>query len=202
MAYHSNLSKLYPSNWIEQFKQSILNQTFKDFEIYEVCYNGGTERIFEESNYESISLPTFIHAMNYLIEKALKNGVDVLGNLNVDDWYNPDWLKIQIPFIEQGFDIVSPNFSLFKDGLEYHKHHFENLDIREELYRGHNVLCHPAITYSRKFLKHNKYEPSEFPVEDLLLWKRTIDNYKFKIVPENLLYHRIHGNSVCNSNNR
>lgn len=202
ISYHSNLNKLYPKKWVDEFRNSILNQTFTDFSIMELNYGGGAERIFENSNYESIQLPTFIHAMNYLIEKALKDGADVVCNSNCDDVFSSTWLQVQLPYIEQGYDIVSCNFSLFRDEKVYHNHYFDKLDLKTEFSKNHNPVAHPAVCYSRKFLEANRYDPGLIPLEDFILWKNTIDNFRFKIVSENLLLHRVHGNSVCQSNNR
>lgn len=203
ICYHKNLTKVYPLHWIGKFRDSILNQTYKDFTIMELNYGGGEERIFDKAEYyESQKMPSFIHAMNYLIEKALAAGADAVANTNVDDSYDIDRLKIQLPFIEQGYDIVTSNFCLVKEDVVFKYHHFDKLSIKEELDRGHNIVAHPSVIYSRQFLENNKYIPSEFPVEDMLLWRRTINHYRFKIVPENLLFHRIHDQSVCQSLNR
>lgn len=203
ICYHRNVYGIYPPEWIKAFKWSILNQTYQEFEILELNYGGGEERVFDSSIYESKAMPTFIHAMNYLIDKALDEGADVVGNMNVDDYFAADWLKIQLPFIKyHGYDIVTCNFTLIKDDAPIHIHVFDKLDIKAELERGNNIIAHPAILYSKRFLENNKYDPEEFPIEDFLLWKRTIDDYKFKIVQENLLFHRIHANSVCQSENR
>lgn len=202
ICYHKNLYNIYEVAWINQFRESVLNQTYKEFKIYEINYGGNTERIFENSNFESKELPTFIDAMNYLIEKSLKDGATVVANSNVDDFFSLERFEKQLPYIEIGFDIVSSNFSLMKEGVIIHRHNFENVDIKKELERNHNPLAHPVIMYSKKYLMNNRYVPSECPEEDLLLWKRTIDDYKFIILPDNLLYQRIHDNSVCKSDNR
>lgn len=202
IVYHRNAQNIYPQSWLDKFKDSILNQTFQDFEIYECEYGDGDYRIFESSHYESKELPTFVHAMNYLIEKALNDGAEVMANSNVDDWVNLDWLKIQVPLVLNGYDLVSCNFSLVQDDQIVKEHKFHNLNIKEELEQSHNPICHPAICVSRKYFQENKYDPTLVPFEDLILWQQTIDKYRFKIVPENLLYHRIHNQSVCQSTNR
>lgn len=202
LCYHKNVYSIYNREWVETFKQSILNQHYQDFEIVEINYGGTEERIFDSSIYESKPMPTFIHAMNYLIEKCLDEGADCVGNLNCDDIYSFAWLETEMPYIEKGIDIVSCNFSLIKDNVQILEHRFDELNIKEELSKNHNPVCHPAVIYSKKFLENNRYVPEEIPLEDLLLWKRTIDKYQFKIVPENLLYHRLHNNAVCQSNNR
>lgn len=202
IVYHKNINSIYPAAWVQEFKHSIINQSYKLFDIYEMNYGGTQERIFENSIYESKELPTFVHAMNYLIEKCLNEGCDAVGNTNCDDNFSLNRLKIQLPYIEDGYDVVGSNFSLVIDNEIFKTHKFDNLDIKEQLGINHNILSHPSIVYSRKFLEENRYEPNEIPLEDLLLWKRTIHHYKFKIVPEILLYHRIHNNSVCKSSNR
>lgn len=203
LVYHANIKRIYKIAWIEQFWESIVRQSFNDFIIYENCYNGENDRIFENSIYTREVFPSFIGSMNYLIVKALSDGADVVANCNVDDVYHKDWIKTELPFIKyHGFDVVSSNFSLIQNESIFHVHVFDKLDIKKELDINHNPVAHPAVLYSRRFLEENRYIPENFPFEDMMLWKRTIDNYKFKIVPENLLYHRIHDNSVCKSDNR
>lgn len=203
MCYHKNLSQLYPQQWIDEYRESILNQIYKDFNILEHNYGGGQERIFENSKFESKEMPTFIHTLNHLLNKAVYYGADVVANSNVDDIFSPNWLEVQLPYMEAGADICSCNFTLFREGIgEYHWHKFDKLNIKEELNKNHNIICHPCVTFSRHFLEENKYIPEEGPYEDMKLWQRTIDHYKFKIVEQNLLYHRIHNNSVCQSSNR
>lgn len=203
ICYHKNAQILYPQRWIDEFKHSIVNQSFKDFKILEVEYGGGNYRVFEDSIYESITLPTFVHAMNYLLDKCFKEGYYAVGNLNLDDYYDVCRLEKQLFYIRHGWDIVSSNFALIKDDKPVLVHRFERLNIREELAHNHNIVCHPAVMYSRRFIEKYKYDPSLVPLEDLKLWQRAIEGgMKFKIAPEVLCFHRLHPESVCNSNNR
>src|SRR6185295_9428956 len=144
---------------------------------------------------------TFVHAMNYLLDKAFSMGYDCVGNLNCDDYYELNRLEVQLPYISEGFDLVSSNFSLVKDNSITHKHKFHELNIEEQLNNNHNLIAHPVVMYSKHFWRNNRYIPEQVPYEDLKLWKRAISNSKFIIVPENLLYHRLHQNSVCQSTN-
>lgn len=204
ICYHRNAEKNYPPHWIEQFKQSVLNQTYKEFDIFEVEYGNGDFRIFEDSDYESKEFPTFVHAMNYLIDKAIKQGYDYIGNLNCDDHYATNRIEKQLEFMNKDYDIISSNFSLIRDEQIIHTHHFNTLDIARELSFNNNVLCHPVIMYKVEFFKQNRYVPEQVPTEDLQLWQRAIKNgNSFIILPDVLCYHRLHSNSVCqNENNR
>ncbi len=204
IVYHSNATAIYPASWIEQFRQSILNQTYKDFDIFEIEYGGGDYRIFENSKYESKKLPTFVDAMNYLLDKCFSAGYDYVLNNNTDDYTAITRVERQLPYMEKGIDLISSNFSLVRDDQVVHTHRFHELDIKYELEIGHNVICHPIIAMSRTFFQMNSYFPDQVPYEDLLLWKRAINKGNtFIILPEVLCFHRLHNNSVCqNENNR
>jgi hypothetical protein len=60
---------------------------------------------------------------------------------------------------------------------------------------GDNVIAHPCVGYSKKFWNNNKYL-DEIPFEDFNLWKRTINEYNFKIHNDILLYYRIHNSQI------
>lgn len=203
LSYHKNINEIYPSKWIEQYRDSIQDQTYQEFEIFELNYGGGNERIFQHSYFESHSYPSFIDALNYLLDKVFSSGYDVAVNQNCDDWYRGDFVERLLVDMNKGYDLVSCNFCLVKDDRIFKYHRFDHLDIEAELDRGHNIIAHPACCYSRSFWEENRYNPYEFPTEDLELWKRAIKSgSKFYINPENLLFHRIHNQSVCQSSNR
>jgi len=205
LCYHKNLTKLYPKKWIDDYRSSILLQTVQDFFILEMNYGGGSERIFSNSIFQSEEMPTFVHALNDLLDICAGSECDAVFNSNVDDIYMRDWMQVQMPYMKDGYDVVGSNFS-----LKYEKpiikppkyHYFDKLNIKKELDKDHNVMGHPGISYSKSFIKENRYVPEEQPYEDMKLWQRTIDKYNFKIVPEHLFIHRIHDNAVCRSDNK
>lgn len=201
LCYHKNLLQ-YPKEWIEQYKQSILQQTYKDFTIVEIDYGGGQNRIFENSLWFSLELPTFVHSMNYLLDFCFSNGYDFVGNTNADDWYTLNRLERQMKYTKHGYEIISSNFSLVENGRITNTHRFHRMNILEELSHDHNIVCHPCVIYSKEFWKKHRYKPSEIPVEDLKLWKRAIYSSKMIILEDVLCFHRIHPQSVCKSDNR
>ncbi len=211
MTYHKNLYKIYPKKWIEQYRSSISKQSFQKFDIYEVAYGEDSDRIFDGDPhrggaYLHQEFLTFNHVQNFLLDFLFDDGYDCVFNSNVDDGYSPYWMSRMIPWIRNGYDLVSCNFYLLNEGGVIHRHeNFHRLDIAKELSRNHNIICHPAVCYSRSFWeKGNRYNPEEVQTknEDMKLWQRAIGNSKFIIVPEILCYHRIHSNSVCQSNNK
>lgn len=196
LVYHKNIQQ-YPKEWINKFRDSILNQTYKDFDIFELEYDGEKDQIFEDSYWFSDKCKTFAEAMNLLIDFCYDRGYDYILNTNIDDFYSLDRIEKQLPYMERGYDVISSNFCLVKDDYVVHTHYFDKLDIKEELDKDHNVICHPVIAVSRNFWGGNYYIPEQIPFEDMNLWKRGIEGgYKFIILPEILCFHRLHSTSV------
>lgn len=199
IVYHKNVWN-YPSQWLIDFVDSIKKQSDKDFDIFELNYGGGDERLFAKSIFESKEFENHAQAMNYLLGKAYSLNYQYFFNTNVDDVYDLDRIAVQMRYLGQGYDIVSSNFTLFDEQRgTFLIHDFDGLNIGAELAKDHNIICHPVVAYSRRFVQYERYIPAEIPKEDLKLWQRTVNNYKYIIAPEVLLHHREHENSVGRS---
>jgi hypothetical protein len=147
-------------------------------------------------------------AMNFIIDKAFENGEDFIFNTNLDDYYSTDRIEKQIEILEKGFDVVSSDFCYVtetgeNDSVTLHKNILQFGPITVNLNADHNVIAHPVVAMSKKFWEGNRYVPDEIPREDLLLWKRAVNNgYKFYIHPDELLFYRLHENQVTGNNLR
>ena len=206
--YHKNIQNLYKEEWIEQGINSIKNQTFQDFIIYELNY--GDEKLNLSKKYNlgkktkffEHKLNNHAEAMNFLFEECLKNKIDIAVNNNIDDVSDVLRYEKQVELVKSGYDIVSSNFEYLNEDLHNSlqlngkKMIMNNLIISQELQKEHNVICHPSVCYSRKFIENNKYIPGEIPKEDLRLWQRTINNYKFYICEEIFIKYRIHSSQI------
>lgn len=222
IVYHKNAQQLYPVEWINKFRASILMQTFQDFDIIECNYGGDLFSIFYNDQNYNVQFTRYKHnnfaeCMNALLDYAFLNEqYNFVFNTNIDDYYSPQWLETLLTAGKQGYDLVSSNFSLVKDDHIVLTHEFHNMIIADELAKDHNIICHPAVMYSKKFwtgftatqvgpfgggsvsVPGNRYNTNEIPLEDLKLWQRVINKsvFQFKIVPEVLCYHRLHNKSV------
>lgn len=193
----------YPEHWIKQCLNSIRNQTYKKFDVFEIDYGGENNQAYEGSNFTSKIFPTHAHAHNYLLDKVFKKGYDCAFNVNVDDYYTTDRFEKMLPAIKEGYDLVSSNFIRVNQvGHIVRKFHFSNLDILEEAKKEHNVICHPSVVYSRKYWKKcDKLIPEEIPFDDFKLWKRSYEKgFKFFIVPDFTTFHRVHQDNISRKN--
>jgi hypothetical protein len=198
--FHSNLEKIYKKEWIDECIESIKDQTVSGIEIYEIDYSGRSLNLTGTSNFYSEIRINYADAMNFIISEAFNDGCKYVFNTNMDDKYVKDRIEKQIEYLNNGYDIVSSDFSYMdSDGnfiqnlimSEY------NSEIKNQLNCNHNVIAHPVVGYSKKFWDNNKYDIHKTPEEDLDLWKKSInDGYSFYIIPEILLMYRIHNNQV------
>ena len=193
ISFHKNIGR-YPEEWITKYKNSILSQTYKNFDIIELNYGGGEERIFENSIFMSKNLKDHACAHNNLVDFSFSNGYDYVLNTNVDDYYPNNRISLQVQNYSMDYAVISGNykgFVTYDDNLN--STNFHTLDINNEFSKNHNIIAHPACGYTRKFLDYNESLISEeIPADDFCMWKRMkAKNAQFKIMGETLMYYRI-----------
>lgn len=197
--YHKNIFNIYREEWVTKCLDSIRNQTYKDFRVFELNYGDHNKQLYEGSEYMHQPMANHIVAMNYIIDLAFVHGADAVANINLDDIFNYHRLDIQLKAIQQGYDLVSSNFTHIDENDNVIRDMiFHDKNILHELNSGHNVVAHPACMYSKKFWdEHKYYGENELGYEDLTLWRRAANaGAKIFITPEILLYHRIHSNQT------
>jgi len=202
--YHKNASTIYEKDWIYRCLKSISDQTYEDFDTFELNYGDDDKSYTFEtgSNLKTfISKPmkNHIEAMNYLIDICLEDGYDVIFNTNLDDYYTPDRFAKQILAIQNGAQLVSSNFNYFTDERGIFKRmdmaRYGNIGI--QLRRGHNVLAHPVIAYHKSFFDGGLRYNDLIGYEDKDLWQRASKlEKKMVILPDYLLNYRIHENQI------
>lgn len=211
--FHKNIKNIYKERWIKKSIESILNQTYSDFKIYEINYGEENNSLIKEffpnfGNLDFYFFPSSNHAkaMNFIIDKAFEDGCDFVFNTNLDDYYDSTRIEKQLEKLKEGYDIVSSDFCYIEeingeDSVTFNKNIKSDTDIKLNLDRNHNVIAHPVVSYSRKFWENNKYLPEEIPFEDLNLWKRAINSgFSFCILDDVLLFYRLHQNQITGNN--
>jgi len=211
--FHRNILNIYKKAWIQKSVNSMLSQSFNDFSIYEINYGGDYYSVLSDTNHNKQNLffsenfDNHVYAMNFILDKAFSDGCDFVFNTNLDDFYHPDRIEKQIKKLEEGYDIVSSDFCYIEeingeDVITFNKNIKSDTGIKFNLNWNHNVIAHPVVAYSKRFWDGNKYLPQEIPLEDLSLWKRSINSgYKFYIMDDVLLFYRLHGNQVTGGKN-
>jgi len=197
--FHKNMDEYYPKGWIDKCYSTIINQSYKDFDVFELDYGGTNRQTYRGSNFESIRMNDHAMAHNYLLDTVFALGYDCAFNVNVDDWYALNRFEKQIPYIQEGYDVVSSNFyRVTADESMKQSFFFDRRDFKKEAKRGHNIMAHPVMCYSKHFWTNcDKLDPKDIPGDDFILWKKSYKKgFRFIILPEMLLFQRIHENNI------
>lgn len=209
--YHKDILKIYRPEWVKKSVDSILNQRYPNFKIYEVNYGGGDYSVLDsfshskEHRFYSEIFENHAQAMNFIIDKAFEDDCDYVFNTNLDDYYSPERIHSQLRFFMSGYDLVSSNFCYVEgDGVRDSILKYLGVSdgkIEDHFKKNNNVVAHPCVAYSRKFWENNRYIDSEIPEEDFSLWKRSLEKgFSIGIFPEYLLFYRLHDSQVTGNN--
>lgn len=203
--YHKNVSR-YPKKWVDDCCLSIRNQRVEKFDVLELNYGGENNSVYEGSLFYSTLLKNHAEAHNWICRKAVQLGYEFVFNTNIDDFYHHERIYRQLPYLLEGYDVVSANMTQINADNEVLREDilFSNMSIPEHAQKGHNVISHPVCAYSKNFIENSGLlQPTEAMIkgtakwtDDFDLWKRSFGKFRFAIVPYTLLFYRIHSNNV------
>ncbi len=195
--------------YLKEAIQSVLDQTFKDFEFI-IIDDGSTDesvKIAESFHDQRISLIRLSHGG---IVKALNAGMKAAQGVYIiradaDDISLPERFKILLDYMENNKDVSicgSWADSINKKGevvggMEYPP--VENKGIKKYLLL-HNPFIHPSVIFRKKTIselggyknfKHN---------EDYELWTRVLQKNIGHNIPQKLIRYRVHPWQVTKNN--
>jgi glycosyltransferase involved in cell wall biosynthesis len=194
-------------SYLEQAVESILRQTFKEFEFL-IIDDGSTDKTPEILHSYSDERIRIIRQENQGVAAALRLGIDkakgqYIARMDADDESLPPRLEIQKRFLDQNPEAVL--------GYGLHDLMNEQGDIIQNrqgvgfsngvtkwLLIWMNVFTHPSVIIRTKALRENQinYRLETNGAEDFDLWNRLSFCGDFLFIPEVLLKYRIHPNSV------
>ncbi len=190
--------------YVRESIQSILNQSFSDFELI-VLNDGSTdasERVILEFQDERIKYVK--NETNLKLIDTLNLGLKLaqgkyIARIDADDVAFPFRFEKQITFLENNpdFGLVGSFAECFGDTNEILKYVEEDQDIRFAILT-HNPFIHSTIMVLSTVLKENNlaYKKDQLHVEDYDLWIQLLTFTKSKLIPECLIKYRVHENQV------
>lgn len=180
--------------------QSILNQTFKDFEF--LILNDGSTNNAEEVvlSYDDKRI-RYIKQDNMGLAGTLNKGIDItsadiIARMDQDDIAHPDRFEKQLKFLEE-----NPNISIVGSWIKHFpKPKIVKVPAFPDLtdFLNSCVMNHPTVMFRKSdFLKYDlRYNPELKTSEDYDLWTRAIRVLNFANLQEVLLDYRIHGGNM------
>lgn len=199
------------AKFIGEAIQSVLDQTFQDFELLirddgskdnsiEVIKQFTDSRIKFTANSHNMGA---CYTMNKMIEEA--NG-EYIALLNSDDVCMLDKLEKQVKFLDENLDygaVFSDAQVIYEDGRDFDKpEHFYNSVFKQPnrnriewlkyFFEVGNCICHPSMLI-RKAVYNNVglYNRLMASLPDFEMWIRVCAKYDIYIMPEKTIKFRI-----------
>jgi len=204
----SVLMSVYNSeNYIKQSVESILNQTFTDFEfiIIDDCSTDGTHKYLQSVSDQRIKL--FKNPQNKGITDCLVQGLalaqgEYLARMDSDDISLPERFPKQVAFLDQHPDCICCGCSY----IEIPSGKKSELPVSDEEIKvglfSNSQFAHPTVMLRRAALEENNllYRSTWEHAEDYKLWTEMAPFGKFANLPEYLLNYRVHESQLSSAN--
>jgi glycosyltransferase involved in cell wall biosynthesis len=189
-------------NFLKEAIESILNQTFNDFEfiIINDCSTNNVEDVI--LSYKDERIIYLKNEQNKGVSFSANLGLNTakgkyIVRIDSDDVAMENRLEIQYKFLEENpeYQLCGTRITKAKGKASARTQNFEYQKTKMIL-RG-NGIVQPTVMFNREFFIKNNLYYKEIPYgEDWDLWCRLCMVGKFVILPEKLLYYRIHENQV------
>nr|WP_325178856.1 glycosyltransferase [uncultured Oscillibacter sp.] len=187
--------------YLEEAIQSILLQTFQDWELWLVndCSTDSSLKIMEKYAGENDKIQIITNSENYQLPRSLNIGFrhargTYLTWTSDDNFYQPDAVEVMVRELENHPDcglVCCDVDYLFEDGAVM-AHRFPDAS---QLYLENVVGA--CFLYRREVLETvGEYDPAMFLVEDYDYWLRISQKYPVVHIPRCLYQYRFHKQSL------
>lgn len=189
---------------LRQSIESILNQTYKNFEFIIINDGGNLDRkIINE--YTDKRIKIIDHENNKGLPTSLNEGIQLANGkyivrMDSDDIAKKNRLEIQLKYMEKNMDTDICGMFAKKIG-ERNDYSLTPLYAKEEIkcqLLFKTMLIHPTVMIRTEFLKKNnlKYNEEFKYAQDFEFWSRCIEKCNIAIIPRVGLKLRIHNKQV------
>lgn len=190
--------------WAEKAVESILNQSFKDFELIIILDNPkNTElKVLVENYLKKDKRIVFkVNKKNIGLAASLNYGIKIskgiyIARMDGDDISFKNRFEIQYDFMVKNKKIDFlfswiENIGELDEFKSYLKpNRTDVINIQKTFFKNHK-LVHPTLFGKSKVLKKVLYDPNFIRAQDFELWLRTIKKYNFDMIEEILLKYRV-----------
>lgn len=200
--------------------ESVLNQTYHDWELIitdDASVDHTTEVV---SGFTDPRIKFFRTEQNQGIAATTANCIresagDYIAILNSDDLFHPDKLEKQVHLLNERPEVAAvfshtrfinrwgKDYNKLNIGFYTNKRNIFNKPNRSRwewlnyFFYHHNTLCDPSVMARREVYTKIAPPDQRFPVAgDFNRWVRTCLRHEIFIIPEILIYFRIHGKNA------
>lgn len=197
--------------FLRQSIDSLLNQTWKDFEL--IIVNDGSSDSSAKiiRSYQDNRILSLDNEVNRGLIFSLNRGIGsasgrFIARMDADDIALPYRIERQLQFLRENPNIAicgSSTYHLLNNKLTFKPSHSEHDEIACWMLFN-SALVHPTLMFRASVFENEEIIfDSAFPhAEDYELWSRLLFKHKMVVLKEPLLQYRIHKNQVTNKHNQ
>lgn len=187
--------------YISQAIKSVLNQTYKDFELL-IIDDGSTDNTQEIVKGFKDERIRFIQSKHIGRSSALNLGLkeasnDLISFCDADDIIHPKKIEKQLSLFKNENDLIFTDSAFFENDkilYELRIHNDLNTIKKKVALHGHLGL---SVLFNRKFiLEKGGFNPELIAFEDYDLWLRILNESNIIIINEILYFQRLRENSL------
>lgn len=195
--------------FLRQAIDSILNQTFPDFEFI-IVDDGSTDGTAEILSSYAKAAPRLrvVTQQNRGLIKSLNRAIgmargEYIARMDADDVSMPERLVVQVRWLDMHpqiavlgtrYDEIDENSRVVRRGNRY----IGSATVERALLQGNSsVFCHGSVMFRRMCFEHvGGYREQFRHTEDYDLWLRMAEHYELDNIGETLYQHRLRLDSV------
>ena len=202
------------ARYLKEAIDSILNQTFTDFEflIVDDCSNDNSPQILKEYSEKDNRIKIITNEFNLGLTKNLNKMIkdskgEYLARFDCDDVSLPNRFEEQVKFLDphtnvamisSWANIMNEQGKIFKTI----KYPIENIELKKALIK-YNPFFHPSVMMRKSAVENvGPYDESWRFAQDYELWLRISEKYEIANVPKVLLNYRETSGSITGSKNK
>ncbi len=194
--------------FIDKALKSLINQTFKDFEII-LIEDGSTDSTLEIINtFKDPRLKIYkksntglIDSLNFGIKKC---NSELIARFDSDDLCFKNRLEMQYSNFNLNDSVLSSNAILINEKDEIigkTKFSSKESTIKKSLQNLNNCIIHPTVLINKNYLINSgSYNQHYKDAEDYELWLKISKFGKIKLIEEPLIYLRKHSSNISHLN--
>ena len=197
--------------YLEEAVESVIGQTFKDWELVIVndCSTDSTGEILANLAERDERIKVYTNEVNLKLPSSLNKAVALcsgkyIARMDSDDICLPDRMEKQYKFMEENNDVAlsSCRFMTVKNGVYMSGGAGGRCDNEslKALLLVRNPILHPGVIAKAEVMKKYNYDTTLTCTEDLELWTRMVmENQKMQILPECLMIYRLHDKQITST---
>lgn len=193
------------SYYLKNAVLSVLNQTFKNFELI-IIDDGSTDGCCDFlSTIKDERIKFIKHDSNRGLIYALNEGITRSGGeyiirMDADDFSYPNRFSILVDYMKKNPHVgIAGSYTNHTGKTLYHTKHLTSDEIKARLLFD-NIYSHPTMIFRKSVFTDNGifYNNKDIHAEDYGLWMELLEKTEYGIIPIPLLNYGIHHNQISN----